>query len=85
MYVHVYVHNTKESLTLNLEIGRTNRHSTVVADIIDSALSLVVSQMADPTLFWSAIFMFVWKMADGRQLFVALHIYMYVGTYTCGY
>ena len=38
----VYIHNTKESLALNLEIGKTNRHSTVIANIRDSALSLVV-------------------------------------------
>ena len=56
--VHVYIHNAKESLALNLEIGKTNWHSTVIADIRDSALSSVVSQMADPTQFWSAIFMF---------------------------
>ena len=58
MYVHMYMHSTKESLALNLEIGKTNWHSTAMADIRDSALSLVVSQMADPTQSWSAIFMF---------------------------
>ena len=57
-YVHVSIHNTKESLALNLETGKINWHSTVIADIRDSALSLVVSQMADPTQFWSAVFMF---------------------------
>ena len=57
-YVRMYVCTTKESLALNLEIGKTNWHSTVIADIRDSALRLVVSQMADPTQFWSAIFMF---------------------------
>ena len=57
-YEHVYVYNTKKSLALNLEIGKINWHSTVIADIRDSALSLVVSQMADPTHLWSAIFMF---------------------------
>ena len=30
----------------------------VIVNIRDSALSLVVSQMADSTQFWSAIFMF---------------------------
>ena len=64
LYVHVYMYSTKESLALNLEIGKTNWHSTVIADIRDSALSLVVSQMADPTQFWSAIFMFC--LENGR-------------------
>ena len=30
-YVHVYIHNTKESLALRLEIGKTNWHSIVIA------------------------------------------------------
>ena len=42
MYVHVHVCvyecNTKESLAMNLDIGKTNWHSTVIANI-DSALS----------------------------------------------
>ena len=58
MYIRTYIHITKESLALNLQIGKTNWHSTVIADIRDSALNLVVSQLADPTQFWSAIFMF---------------------------
>ena len=49
MYIHVYIHNTKESLGLNLEIGKANWHSIVLANNRNSALSLVVSQMADPT------------------------------------
>ena len=57
MYVHVYIHNTKESLALNLEIGTTNWHSTVIANNGVSALSFLVSQMAETTQFWSAIFM----------------------------
>ena len=65
MYVHVYINNTKESLALNLEIGKTNWHSTIIADIRDSALSLVVSQMADPTQLWSAIFLFC--LENGRR------------------
>ena len=64
MYVHVYIHNTKESLALNLEIGKINWHSTVIADIRNSALSLGVNQLADPTQFWSAIFMFC--LENGR-------------------
>ena len=67
MYMCTYIHNTKESLALNLEIGKTNWHSTVKADIRDSTLSLVVRQMADPTQFWSAILIHVlfgkWQMA----------------------
>ena len=58
MYVHVFIHNTKESLALRLEIGKTNWHSIVIANIKDLALSLVVSRMAGPNQFWSAIFMF---------------------------
>ena len=38
----MYIHNTKESLALNLEIGKTNWHSTEIANNGDSALSLVV-------------------------------------------
>ena len=69
MYVHVYIHNTKESLALNLEIGKTNWHSTVIADNGDSALRLViyglgVNHLADPTQSWSAIFMFC--LENGR-------------------
>ena len=56
MYVHEYRHNTKKSLALNLEIGKTNWH--LIADIRNSALSLVVSQIADQTQFCSAIFVF---------------------------
>ena len=63
-YVHAYMRNTKESLAMNLEIGKTNCHSTVIAFSGDSALSLVVSQMADPTQIWSAIFMFC--LENGR-------------------
>ena len=62
--VHMYIHNTKESLALNLEIGKTNWRLTVKANIRDSALSFLVSQMADPTQFWSAIFMFC--LENGR-------------------
>ena len=29
-YVHVYKHNTKESLAMDLETGKTNWHSTVI-------------------------------------------------------
>ena len=39
LYVHVYMYSTKESLALNLEIGKTNWHSTVIANNRDSALS----------------------------------------------
>ena len=76
MYVHVYIHNTKESLVLNLEIGKTNWHLSVIAYIRDSALSLVVSQMTDPTQFRSAIFMFCskngrWQAAISSPVLVA--------------
>ena len=60
----MYIRNTKESLALNLEIGKTNWHLTVIANNRDLTLSLVVSQMADPTQFWSAIFMFC--LENGR-------------------
>ena len=43
---------------MNLEIGKTNWYLTVIANDGGLALSLVVSQMADPTQSWSAIFMF---------------------------
>ena len=49
MYAHVYIRNTKESLALNLEIGKTNWHSTVIANYGDSALSFLVSQIAETT------------------------------------
>ena len=62
--MYVYIHNTKESLALNLEIGKTNWHSTVVANNGDSALIFLVRQMADPAQFWSAIFMFC--LENGR-------------------
>ena len=42
---------------LYLTIGKINWRLTVIADIRDAALSLVASQMADPTQFRSAIFM----------------------------
>ena len=61
MYVRMYMCTyviQMESSSLNLEIGKIDCHSTVIAYIRDSALSLVVSQIADPTQFWSAIFMF---------------------------
>ena len=83
MYVHVYIHNTKESLALNLEIGKTNWHSTVIANIRTSALSLALlgfSSHADKWLtqlnFGQQYSCFVRKMADGRQLFLALYTYM---------
>ena len=85
MYAHVYIHDTKESLALNLEIGKTNWHLTVIANIRDSALSLVVSQMADPTQFWSAIFMFCsengrWQAAISSSVHMDMHKYVYSET-----
>ena len=58
VHIHVYIQIEKESLALNLEIGKTNGHLTVIANNGHSALSCLVTQMADPTQFWSAIFMF---------------------------
>ena len=76
MYVCMYM---RTSLALNLEIGKTNWHSTVIANIKDSALSLVVSQMADPTQFWSAIFMFCsekgrWQAAISSSVHTCIHM-----------
>ena len=57
-YVHAYMHNTKESLAVNLEIGKTNCHSNVIALSGHSALNLIVSQMVGPAQLCSAVFMF---------------------------
>ena len=80
MYVHMCIHYTKESLALNLEIGKTNWHLTVIAYIRDSALGLVVSQMADSTQFWSAIFMFCsenggWQVAISSSLMYRQYVH----------
>ena len=80
MYVHVYIHNTKESLALNLEIGKTNWCSIVIADIRDSTLSLAVSHLADLAQFWSAIFMF--SSESGRwQAVISSTVFAF---YICG-
>ena len=89
MYVRMYT-RTKESLALNREIGTTNWQSTVIADIRDIALSFVVSQMADPTQFWSAIFMFCsengrWQAAISSSAYVHTYVCMYVHMYACKY
>ena len=81
MHVYVYIHNARESLALNLEIGKTNRHSTVIANNRDSALSFLVSPVADQLNFGQPYSCFVRKMADGRQLFLALQVHI-LQTYT---
>ena len=83
MYICTYVHNTKDSLALNLKIGKIYWRSTVIANIRDSALNLAVSQMADPTQFWSAIFMFCsengrWQVA----IFSPAHSHKHTHTHT---
>ena len=86
MYVHVYIRNTKESVSLNLDIGKTNWLSNVIAYIRDSAISLGVSHMADPTHFWSVIFMFCSKngrwQAANSSLHVSTHSCMNIRMYT---
>ena len=81
MYVRMYT-RTKESLALNREIGTTNWQLAVIADIRDTALSFVVSQMADPAQFWSAIFMFCsengrWQAAISSSAHVNTRTYIH--------
>ena len=39
VYVHVYIHNTKDFLALNLEISKTNWHLTAIANNGNSAFT----------------------------------------------
>ena len=90
----MYIHNAKESLALNLEIDKTNCHLTVIANNRESAISLVVTQMVDPTQFRSAIFMFClengrWRAAISSSVYVHTKCMprsiLYVNISTCMY
>ena len=54
MYVHVYIHNTKEYLALNLEVGKIYWHSTVIANnrdqlsVVESAKWLIQLNFGQP-------------------------------------
>ena len=65
MYVCTCIHAySKVIFSAEPSDWQTNWYSTVIANNRNSVLSLVVSQMADPTQFWSAIFMFC--LENGR-------------------
>ena len=68
--IPTYVQNPTESLVLNLMIGRTNWHSAIVTNND----SFLVSHTQ-----------FVWKMAEGRLLFLALYVHIHIRKCACIY